>query len=284
VVKYTLKKIMLILEKKVPINMDHKNMDDVKILETAKTAALKAGKYLAENYGNVKQPDVEFKGEINLVTKHDKKSQGIIHNIIEKEFPHHSILAEEDLEIQKEKDTLWLIDPLDGTTNFTYSLPIFSVSIALLEKGVPYIGVVYAPLLNELFHAVKGKGAFLNNKRISVSKETDLGKSILGTGFPYDVRESKVNNLEHFSRFIVKARAIRRMGSAAIDLAYTAAGRFDGFWELKLHPWDTAAAVLLVQEAGGKVTDFKGNPFNPFMKEVLASNGSIHDHMLQILS
>jgi len=259
-------------------------MDDVKILETAKTAALKAGKYLAENYGNVKQPDVEFKGEINLVTKHDKKSQGIIHNIIEKEFPHHSILAEEDLEIQKEKDTLWLIDPLDGTTNFTYSLPIFSVSIALLEKGVPYIGVVYAPLLNELFHAVKGKGAFLNNKRISVSKETDLGKSILGTGFPYDVRESKVNNLEHFSRFIVKARAIRRMGSAAIDLAYTAAGRFDGFWELKLHPWDTAAAVLLVQEAGGKVTDFKGNPFNPFMKEVLASNGSIHDHMLQILS
>ena len=255
-------------------------MNDEKILRTAQEAAFQAGKYLKENYKPDRRPEIEFKGDIDLVTEKDRESQKIIYRILKENFPGHSILGEEDLNVEKDKELLWLLDPLDGTTNFAHSLPMFSVSIAFLVEGKTRAGVVYVPLLDEMFYAVKGGGAFLNKKKITVSKERDLGKSLLATGFPYDRRVSKVNNVDHFNKFIVKARGIRRMGSAAIDLSYTAAGRFDGFWEIKLNPWDTAAAFLFVEEAGGKVTDFSGNPYNPFMKECAASNGRIHHLIL----
>ncbi|MFC2156184.1 inositol monophosphatase family protein [Acidobacteriota bacterium] len=256
--------------------------DYQKILAAALRAASTAGKYLKETFAQ--KPDIEYKGKIDLVTERDRKSQEMIYKIIKDEFPHHSVLGEENLNIEKDEELLWLIDPLDGTTNYAHSLPIFSVSLAFLEQGQTKVGVVYHPMLEEMFQAVEGSGAFMNNKKIMVSEETDLRKSLLATGFPYDLRESQTNNLDHFSTFSHKARAIRRCGSAAIDLSYTAAGRFDGFWELKLSPWDTAAALLFVKEAGGKITDFSGNPFNPFMKECVASNARIHEQMLAILS
>jgi myo-inositol-1(or 4)-monophosphatase len=259
------------------------DMDKENILKVAQEAALLAGNYLKKNYGKIKRPEVEFKGEIDLVTKCDKESQEIICSILEKKFPNHSILAEEDLSIEKEKELLWLIDPLDGTTNFAHSLPVFSVSIAFFQEGKPVVGIVYAPILEEMFHAVTNGGAFLNREIITVSREKDLGNSVLATGFPYDCRESKQNNLENFSRFLVKARAIRRWGVASIDLAYIAAGRFEAFWEPKLKPWDTAAGMLLVQEAGGKVTDYSENPYNPFMQEILATNSYIHEQMLKVI-
>jgi myo-inositol-1(or 4)-monophosphatase len=258
-------------------------MDKENILKVAQEAALLAGNYLKKNYGKIKRSEVEFKGEIDLVTKCDKESQEIICSILEKKFPNHSILAEEDLSIEKEKELLWLIDPLDGTTNFAHSLPVFSVSIAFFQAGKPVVGIVYAPILEEMFHAVANSGAFLNREIITVSREIDLGNSVLATGFPYDCRESKQNNLGNFSRFLVKARAIRRWGVASIDLAYTAAGRFEAFWEPRLKPWDTAAGMLLVQEAGGKVTDYSGNPYNPFMQEILATNSYIHEQMLNVI-
>jgi myo-inositol-1(or 4)-monophosphatase len=259
------------------------NMDNEKILQVALEAARRAGSYLKENYSDVQRPEVEFKGEIDLLTKYDKESQEIICSILAENFPTHSILAEEDLNVVQEKESLWLIDPLDGTTNFAHSLPVFSVSIAFYLENKPLVGVVYAPILQEMFHAVSNGGAFLNQKKITVSKEKKLGDSVLATGFPYDCRESKQNNLGNFSKFLVKARALRRWGVASIDLSYVAAGRFEGFWEPKLKPWDTAAGMLIVQEAGGKVTDYSDNPFDPFMKEILASNTHIHDQMLQVI-
>lgn len=256
--------------------------DYQRILDVALNAAYRAGKYLKETFSQ--RPKIEFKGKVNLVTERDRKSQEIIYKIIKEEFPDHSIMGEEDLNVEKNKELLWLIDPLDGTTNYAHSLPVFSVSIAFLEQGVTEVGVVYNPMLEEMFRAIKGSGAFLNNTKISVSGEKELKESLLSTGFPYDIRDSKTNNVDFFNKFIYKARAIRRCGSAAIDLSYLAAGRYDGFWELKLSPWDTAAARLFVEEAGGKMTDFSGNPFSPFMKECLASNGRIHNQMLEILN
>lgn len=251
------------------------------ILDTAIRAATEAGTYLKDTFS--KRPKIEFKGKIDLVTERDRKSQEIIFNIIKREFPGHSILSEEDLNIEKDKELLWLIDPLDGTTNYAHSLPIFSVSIAFLEQGKTMAGAVYNPMLEEMFRAIKGDGVFLNNKQIHVSQSKDINNAVLATGFPYDLRESEITNFEQFKHFLFEARAIRRCGSAAIDLSYVAAGRFDGFWEFKLSPWDTAAAILFVTEAGGKVTDFSGNAFNPFMKECLASNSHIHSRMMEIL-
>jgi myo-inositol-1(or 4)-monophosphatase len=253
-----------------------------KILKTALKAARVAGRHLKKSF--LFRSEVEFKGEIDLITQRDRESQQIIHQIIKKNFPRHSILGEENLEIQKSREHLWLIDPIDGTTNFVHQLPFFSISIAYLREGEIKTGVVYNPRINELFWATAKGGAFLNKKRITVSRETDLQKSFLATGFPYDIRESAENNLNYFNTFILKALAIRRCGSAAIDLAYTAAGRFDGFWELKLNPWDTAAGALLVTEAGGKITNFSGQPFDPFEKECVASNQKIHQQILDIIS
>ncbi|MCU0286698.1 MAG: inositol monophosphatase [Acidobacteria bacterium] len=258
------------------------NMDYEKILSVAQEAALTAGNYLKENFD--RKPAIEYKSALELVTERDRESQQIIYQIIKNHFPGHSILGEEDLDIVAEKDFLWMIDPIDGTTNFAHSLPIFSISLAFLVEGKTQVGTVFAPILDEMFYAIRGSGAFLNKKKLSVSHEKDLGKSLICTGFPYDIRESGNNNLDYFNKFILKALGVRRLGSAAIDLCYTAAGRFDGFWELKLKPWDTAAAFLLVEEAGGMVTDFSGNPFDPFMNECLASNRHLHNQMLDIIN
>ncbi|MDP3017736.1 MAG: inositol monophosphatase family protein, partial [Deltaproteobacteria bacterium] len=177
----------------------------------------------------------------------------------------------------------WIIDPLDGTINYYRGFPFFSVSIGLEEDGEVILGVVYIPVLDELFVAQKGEGAFLNGKRISVSQTDQLKRSFLATGFPYDVQERPEYYLRYFHQFIRQTFAIRRPGSAAIDLCYVAAGRFDGFWELKLHPWDVAAGILLITEAGGKATGFKGQPLSIYAEETLASNGLIHEQMLQAI-
>jgi myo-inositol-1(or 4)-monophosphatase len=257
--------------------------------KVAVRAALQAGDILRKHSGKVEE--IEFKDEVNLVTEVDRLSEEFIIQAITGEFPDHGILTEEAGVKKSESEYNWVIDPLDGTTNYAHDFPIYCVSIALQKGQQSILGVVYNPNLDELFVAEKGNGAFLykgrefekTKGRISVSKASDLSRSLLATGFPYDIRTSEVNNLDHFTNFYKRAQAIRRAGSAALDLCYLAMGRFDGFWELKLSPWDTAAGSLLVTEAGGDVTDFSGGPFNIHLKEILASNGRIHQQMMDIL-
>ncbi len=251
-------------------------------LNVAIEAAKEAGKFLKINLGKVKNIQTK-KEEINLVTEIDKESEKKIVQFIKSKFPHHSILAEESGEAKSDLGYKWIIDPLDGTTNYTHSFPVFCVSIALEHKGEVILGVIYDPNFDELFWAEKGKGAFLNGKKISVSKTDKLIKSMLATGFPYNVRENPDNCIEHFVNFLMEAQAIRRLGSAALDLAYVACGRLDGFWEVNLNPWDVAAGKIIVEEAGGKITDFYGNKFSIYTKGVVASNGLIHEQMLEII-
>jgi len=252
------------------------------IKNIAVSAARKAGALLKDNLGRAGR--IEFKGAIDLMTEMDKRSESIIVGEIKKSFPDHGILAEESAELVSRSGYRWIIDPLDGTTNYAHGFPWFCVSIAFEDKGDIVLGAVYNPMLDELFVAEAGKGAYLNNGKIKVSGIDSLDKSLLATGFPYDVRSSRKNNLDHFKRFAVKAQAIRRAGAAALDLSYVGCGRFDGFWEMKLHPWDVAAAWLIVREAGGEVTDFKGGPFSICGKECLASNRLIHKQMIDVLS
>lgn len=230
-----------------------------------------------------RKKEVAYKGEINLVTEVDKRCETRIIEIIRGVFPEHNILTEETPMAETGSPFKWIVDPLDGTTNYAHGYPIFSVSIALEREGEVLLGVVFDPTRGEQFIARKGEGAFLNGKRIVVSETESLNRALLSTGFPYDLRESRENNVDHFNRFIFAAQAVRRDGSAALDLCYVAAGRFDGFWELKLHPWDVAAGTLMVEEAGGRVTDFSGNPASIYHRQILASNGRIHDEMLRIL-
>lgn len=251
------------------------------IRTVAVEAARKAGALLKENIGRLNR--VEFKGAIDLVTEVDRASEDLIIGEIRKAFPAHGILAEESPEVVGESPCKWIVDPLDGTTNYSHAFPFFCVSIGFEEAGEAAFGVVYDPMLDELFTAEPGHGAFLNGKRIAVSGTDALERSLLATGFPYDLRSTKENNLDHFSAFTLKAQAIRRAGSAALDLCYTACGRFDGYWEMKLRPWDVAAGALILTEAGGKVTDFGGGPFSIYGKECLASNGLIHGAMARVL-
>jgi myo-inositol-1(or 4)-monophosphatase len=244
-------------------------------------AARKAGEILKKQMG--RRRTIGFKGTVNLVTEMDILSEKIIVQEIERRFPDHAVLAEERSASQKPSRFLWIIDPLDGTTNYAHGFPIFSVSIALAKDGEVVLGVVYDPSRDELFTAEKGRGARLNGRQIRVSSESKLTLSLLATGFPYDLRKSKINNFDHFHNFAVRAQAVRRAGSAALDLCYVAAGRFDGFWEMKLGTWDIAAGSLMVSEAGGKVTNFLAQPLNLSGKHVLASNGKIHREMLRIL-
>ena len=244
-------------------------------------AALKGGEFLQKFQG--KFIWIGYKGVINLVTEADRLSEDAIIKIIRKNFPEHNILTEESRGYEKGSDYKWIIDPLDGTTNYAHGFPVYCVSIALEKKGEIISGVVYNPVLEELFVAEKNKGAFMNGKRIYVSKTRELSRSLLATGFPYDIRESKINNLDHFTNFALRSQAIRRAGSAALDLCYLAKGIFDGFWELKLSPWDTAAGSLMVKEAGGEVTDFSGNQFSIYQKNILGTNGKIHSQMIQVL-
>ncbi|MBS3820061.1 inositol monophosphatase [bacterium] len=250
-------------------------------LKAAQDAARKAGKKLKE--GIRSSTHVYYKGQLDLVTDLDKQSQNTVFNHLSSCFPGHDFLAEEGLSREKGAEYRWIIDPLDGTTNYAHKFPIFCVSIALAHKEELELGVVFDPLREEMFEAVKGKGAFLNGKKIGVSSVSYLDKSLVATGFPYDLRESEVNNINHFNNFLLRVQAIRRCGSAALDLCYVACGRFDGFWELKLKPWDVAAGILMVREAGGKVSDFRGGPWNLYGSQFLSSNGLIHGEMIEVL-
>ncbi len=247
----------------------------------AEEAAREAGKLLVERYRT--DFSISKKGVVNLVTEVDIESENLIVSRIRQAFPEHAILAEERHPDSSRAGFKWIIDPLDGTTNYAHGYPVFSVSIALEFEGEILLGVVFDPTRGELYSARRGGGAFCNGRPIRVSKTSTLVASLLATGFPYDVHTSRQNNLDNYCAFAVRAQGIRRGGSAAIDFCYVASGRLDGFWELKLNPWDCAAGSLIVHEAGGTVTDFRGGRFSIYKPEVVASNGLIHREMLEVL-
>ncbi|MDD5773440.1 MAG: inositol monophosphatase family protein [bacterium] len=248
-----------------------------------KEMAVSAGKFLKSRVGKIRK--IDYKDDINIVTDVDLRAEKMIVGSIRKNCPGHAILTEEAGKIGEEKyEYRWVIDPLDGTTNFSHGYPFFCVSIALEKKGEIILGAVYEPMRDELFFAEKGKGAYLNNKRINVSSINNLQKSLLVTGFAYNIHKAnRNNNINYFRRFLKTAQAVRRDGTAALDLCYVACGRTEGFWEMRLNPWDTAAGYLIVTEAGGKVTDFKGQKFSIFKKEIFATNGSIHQDCLKVI-
>jgi len=253
----------------------------VDYLETAIDLCRAAGDIL--NYYADRDKLVEFKGHANLVTIADKKSEELIIGGILSRYPSHSILAEESGATQSGAAVKWIIDPLDGTTNFAHGYPFYCVSIAVEEKGEIVCGAVYDPVREEMFSAARGAGAYRNGERLKVSNVDRLSQALLITGFPYNFRERVDTVIRQFGRFLVASQAVRRGGSAALDLCYVASGRLDGFWELYLQPWDTAAGHVILEEAGGRVTDFEGGPFSIYKKETLASNGLLHDEMRSVL-
>ena len=245
-------------------------------------AARRAGAILDEYARNGFR--VEHKDTLNLVTDADTHSEQAIVETIGRAFPDHEILAEERGQAGSPSPFKWIIDPLDGTTNFAHGFPAYAVSIGVEYQGRCILGVVFDPARQELLVAEAGDGATLNGTPIHVSRTPRLDGALLVTGFAYDIRVSKQNNLDHFANFAVRAQGLRRMGAAAIDLCYVACGRFDGFWELKLNPWDTAAGSLMVAEAGGRMSDFKGGAFSIYGVELVASNGLVHDGMVEVLN
>ncbi|MDO9390670.1 MAG: inositol monophosphatase family protein [bacterium] len=252
-----------------------------KEFKTAVLAAKKAGHLLqAMSQGDLK---VEYKGEIDLVTQADRAAEALVVKMLRRNYPGDDILTEETNRDRTRSVRRWIIDPLDGTTNYAHRFPFWCVSIAFEFKGQVVLGAIYNPNLNELFTARKGLGAWINGNKIKVSSQPVLKKSLLATGFPYDVHYSRKDNLDNFRRFIKRAQAVRRPGSAALDLAYVACGRFDGFWEMKLKTWDMAAASLMVTEARGKLSGFKGQKFSIYVPECLATNGKIHREMIEVL-
>jgi myo-inositol-1(or 4)-monophosphatase len=251
-------------------------------LQAAREAALEAGGMLRSAMDEGRE--ISFKGVVDLVTNFDRRAQELIFDRLSAGFPDHGFLAEEGLSRRENSEFRWVFDPLDGTTNYAHRFPIFTVSIALEYRGGVVLGVVYDPMREEIFQAVEGEGAWLNGRKVRVSAISDLDRSLLATGFPYDLRDSQINNIDHFNHFLTRAQAIRRCGSAALDLCYVACGRFDGFWELKLKPWDQAAGALIVQEAGGRVSDFGGGAFDISGQECLASNGLVHEAMILVLA
>jgi myo-inositol-1(or 4)-monophosphatase len=246
-------------------------------------AALRAGQELKHgfqtSYSITTKP-----GKHNLVTHYDTLAEEIILSMIHKEFPDHSVLAEESGEDFKSSTVTWIVDPLDGTVNFAHNIPVFSVSIAAVVQNEVVCGVIYQPITGELFIAEKNKGAFLNGKPLGVSSVSNLDDSFLATGFPYNLNENPLGCIEHLLSVLRKGLPVRRLGSAALDLSYLAAGRYDGYWEVSLQPWDMAAGKLIVEEAGGKITDYQGNPLNVKMPtSVVATNGILHDSILSML-
>jgi myo-inositol-1(or 4)-monophosphatase len=259
-------------------------MERLELRREAERIARDAGKVLLDHVG--RSLDVRLKGDVDLVTRADRASEELILGAIRERFPEHAILAEESgaAEAGAAGQRRWVVDPLDGTTNFAHGLPIWSVSIGILDpEGRPEIGVVLDPSRDECFTAARGHGAERNGEPIRISETADLGRALLVTGFPYDIRTSEVDNLDHFRRFMKRCRAVRRLGSAALDLAWVACGRFDGFWELKLHPWDVAAGMVLVEEAGGLVTRFDGEPCDIHSDELLAAPAALHPAMRDVL-
>jgi myo-inositol-1(or 4)-monophosphatase len=229
--------------------------------------------------------EIHKKGRIDLVTAADLASEEAFRTLIQHRFPTHAVIGEEAVPAPalRERPVQWIIDPVDGTTNFAHGLALFSVSIALRINGVIQVGVIYDPIGEELFTAERGFGSRLNGQPLRVTRAAELVDGVLCTGFPYTVREERRRQVDVFAAFLDEARAVRRLGSAALDLAYVAAGRLDGFWEEHLHPWDMAAGVLLVEEAGGTVTDMDGGPLDVFAGHVVATNGPLHDRMLSVI-
>ncbi len=256
-------------------------MDRMGWVRFAEETARGAGSILRENWG--RQQSVHFKGEINLVTDVDRESEAYIMDRIKSSFPDHGILSEESAEVAGASSYRWIVDPLDGTTNYAHNYPCFCVSVALEIDGELIAGAVFDPLLGESFTACAGGGAFLNGAPIRVSSVADLRRSLLSTGFAYDVNTAADNNFKYFREFVFAGQAIRRDGSAALDMCYTACGRFDGFWELKLKPWDTAAGLLILREAGGKATRLDGSAYDIGQPDILASNGLIHEQMIAVI-
>jgi myo-inositol-1(or 4)-monophosphatase len=255
-------------------------MTTANFLSVAWEAASLAGTLIRAHWQEPKI--INYKGAIDLVTSVDRECERQIVEVLRNNFPKHSILAEEETDLGIEGRYRWIIDPLDGTTNFAHGYPQFCVSIALECDDEVILGLVYDPLRGECFKAVKGEGATLNGGFIHVSAVKELDKALLATGFPYDQREKADLYLSFFKEFMTRSQGIRRNGSAALDLCYVACGRIDGFWELKLRPWDTAAGALIVAEAGGKLSDFSGNSFSIWGDETLASNGAIHSEMAEL--
>jgi len=253
-----------------------------RIKTVAVDAARHAGGILSEYARNGFH--VKHKDALNLVTDADTHSEQAIVDAIVRAFPDHEILAEERGQAGTKSPYKWIIDPLDGTTNFAHGFPAYAVSIGVEHQGRCILGVVFDPTRQELFVSELGEGATLNGKPIRISRTPKLDGALLVTGFAYDIRVSKQNNLDHFANFALRAQGMRRMGAAAIDLCYVACGRFDGFWELKLNPWDTAAGSLMVIEAGGRMSDFTGRAYSIYGLELVASNGLIHHEMVEVLN
>jgi len=250
-------------------------------LTTAIDVAREAGALLAQLF---KRPqEISYKRPSDIVTEADRRSEALIVERLRSYFPKHDIVGEEGGGQKTDSDYCWYVDPLDGTTNFAHGFPVFCVTLALAYRGEAIAGVVYDPTRQELFTAEQGEGAYLNHKRIHVSKSEMLSESLLATGFPPFASDQELN-IEFYYRFTKLSHGVRRAGSAALDLCSVAAGRFDGFWELKLNPWDKAAGVLLVTEAGGKVTDLAGGAFNLLEDEVFASNSLVHEQMRQVFA
>jgi len=255
------------------------------LLNFAIQTARDAGRVLAKRFGRTLE--ITNKSELDLVTESDLASERLIIDRIKSHYPRHAILAEESgasepADREKHSDWRWIIDPLDGTTNYAHGYPCFCVSIGLENKGRRELGVVYDPIRDEMFTAERGQGAALNGRRIHVSSTPTLASALVCTGFPYDVRE-RSEFARHFANFIMAAQGVRRDGAAALDLAYVAAGRFDGFWEEGLKPWDVAAGALIIEEAGGRVSNYSGEPIDIYSPPIMASNGLVHEEMMRVL-
>jgi myo-inositol-1(or 4)-monophosphatase len=251
-----------------------------RFLEAAVEIAREAGALLLREFDRPQK--IAYKGEVDLVTEADKRSEEAILARLRSRFPRHAIVAEEGGRQTAEGSRYcWYVDPLDGTTNFAHGYPVFAVSLGLVEDGEPLAGAVFNPVSQEMFSAARGQGAYLNQKRIRVSQTSRLALSLLGTGFPSHKRTQNPN-ISYYWQFTLRSHGVRRAGSAALDLCSVASGRFDGFWEFGLKPWDTAAGTLLVREAGGRVTDFSGRPYRLGDPQLVASNGRIHGEMQQL--
>jgi myo-inositol-1(or 4)-monophosphatase len=252
-----------------------------KELEAAIAAAKAAGEVLRNGFGQ--HQEVKYKGEVDLVTKADENAEQTIKEILQETFPHYGMLAEESGSLEGEGDTRWIVDPLDGTTNYAHGVPVFCTSIALEKDSEVVLGVVHDPVANEIYAAERGSGATLNGGPILVSHTDEPIRALLATGFPYDRNEVPVA-LEIFGQFALRTQSMRRLGSAALDLCYVAAGRLDGYYERGIKVWDIAAGVLILREAGGKVTDYSGHELDLERGEVVASNGPLHPDLVSVTS
>lgn len=250
-------------------------------IKAGKKAAISSSEILMHYFN--KEVNINKKGAVDIVTQADKESEKNIISIIKNNFNDHGILGEETGWDNEDSKYSWIIDPLDGTTNFAAGLPVFSISIALYKDKKPIFGIVHDPVKNHTYLGVKEKGAFLNGEKIKVSKEISIEDTLIATGFPYNFKEILPELKNRFFSVLNHVRGVRRLGSAALDLCYLSCGVFDGFFEQNLKPWDTAAGIIIAKEAGAKITDFSGNEFNPFSSEILATNSLIHEKMVSIL-